>query len=956
MDPISDDLFRTILYSIGDAVIVTDAEARVKNMNAVAESLTGWREAEAMGREIGAVFHIINEDSRKTVANPVLRVLSEGKVVGLANHTLLVARDGTERPIADSGAPIRGAGGCVQGAVLVFRDQSAEREAVQLLRHRLSMQSCVATLSMRLLNATSEDEDEAVQEALEWICALTSADRAYVFLLDKSSQTMSNTHEACAAEVVPQKGNLQGLPLEVFPWWMAKLRGREKINVPDVSALPPEASVEKEILEAQSIQSVLVVPLEWRGDVRTQRTWGREDLLYLETFANLLSLAMQRRQVENSLRLERAQLLSLFDSIDEPIYVADINTYEVLYANQSLVRRVGRSVVGQICYQVLQGRTTPCEFCNNELLRTMGHAPHHWEHYNPLLDAHFHIIDRAIRWPDGRVVRFELAIDISDRKRAETELRASEERFKGIFAQVADGILLIDPLTLGVVMTNGAMAKLLGYSEADLLAQDLYALHPPEIAASLRDALATLDEEGVTLEDIALLREDGQRVFADLRLAKVYIDGRHVVAGSYRDVTEKRAIQAHIAQSDRLASMGMLAAGVAHEINNPLAYVLFNIESLEKDMQQLTEVVLRCSKSMRAHLGNETFAEILGDGAEMLQSAMLEDMQERLREALDGTQRIKVISRSLSTFAHIEREEESEVDVKYAINCAINMAFNEIKYRARVVKIFEPVVSIWASEGKLSQVFLNLLINAAHAIDEGDVNNNHITIRTWTKDNAAYVEISDSGRGISPEHLGRVFEPFFTTKRAGVGSGLGLAICKNIVEGYGGTIRVESEVDKGTRFLIRLPPRPRKHSQPRLAQVPQPSAPARCDVRGRVLVIDDEESIRNLLKRLLGEAHEVITCDSGAAARKLLTADQDFDLLLCDMMMSPVTGMDLHAWLADAYPALSQRMVFITGGVFTPRAAEYLEQVRATRLEKPFDPDKVLDLVRTRVMARHPSA
>jgi signal transduction histidine kinase len=251
--------------------------------------------------------------------------------------------------------------------------------------------------------------------------------------------------------------------------------------------------------------------------------------------------------------------------------------------------------------------------------------------------------------------------------------------------------------------------------------------------------------------------------------------------------------------------MGMLAAGVAHEINNPLSYVLYNVESLAQDLPKLVGAAKRCFAALHDLVGSEALAEIAGDGALMLQPATLDDAVDRAREALAGSRRIKAISRGLGTFSRVERVERSMVDLRYAIGCAVSMAQNEIKYRARLVEDYGQVPAVLASEGKLSQVFLNLLINAAHATDEGHVEANRIGIRTWTENGSVLAEVTDTGNGIPKENLERIFDPFFTTKPVGEGTGLGLTISHKIVEEHSGFIDVKSEPGKGTSFIITLP-------------------------------------------------------------------------------------------------------------------------------------------------------
>jgi CheY-like chemotaxis protein/anti-sigma regulatory factor (Ser/Thr protein kinase) len=230
---------------------------------------------------------------------------------------------------------------------------------------------------------------------------------------------------------------------------------------------------------------------------------------------------------------------------------------------------------------------------------------------------------------------------------------------------------------------------------------------------------------------------------------------------------------------------------------------------------------------------------------------------------------------------------------------------------------------------------LNLLLNAAHAIGDGNPAKDEIRVRTWADAENVFAEVQDTGGGVARQNLGRIFEPFFTTKPVGVGSGLGLSICRNIIAEFGGDIHVESELGAGARFVMRLPVR-RGASEPPRTQMAAAQTPA--SVRGRILVVDDEPAIRSIVTRVLERDHEVVTAASGDAAREILENDPRFDVVICDLMMPGMTGMDLHEWLLTHRPALAERTVFISGGAFTERASEYVARVGNTRLDKPFDP------------------
>jgi len=556
---------------------------------------------------------------------------------------------------------------------------------------------------------------------------------------------------------------------------------------------------------------------------------------------------------------------------------------------------------------------------------------------------------------DGQSTYRTTISDISERRKAEEVIQASEARHRVMFETSRDALMTLAPPGWGFTSGNSSALTMFGAPDQDDFAsRTLWHYSPerqPDGSASAEKAVAMLEKamnEGSNFVVWTFERGSGERFVATILTTRMEIDGQPVLQATVRDETQMKRLEAVMGQADRLASMGMLAAGVAHEINNPLVYVLYNIESLTNDLPKVIAATRRFSSALRSHLGDAAFADSAGDDFGILHESMLEDVVDRAREALAGTQRIRTIAKALGTFSRVEHAERSAVDVNYAIECAITMAFNEIKYRAKLVKDLGRVPAVWASEGKLSQVFLNLLINASHAIDEGDVANNRISIRTWAEGDEGIAEIKDTGKGISPENLPRIFEPFFTTKPMGVGSGLGLAICRNIIVDFGGDIRCESEIGRGTRFVVRLPFHPGTRmavtSATPVGTRPMPAS------RGRILILDDEELILKTMQRFLAQDHEVVTGTSGQAGQAILEQDQAFDVILCDMMMPEMTGMALHEWLAMLHPELAAKVVFLSGGAFTPKAAAYLARVANLKLDKPIDAADLQRLVNRLVL------
>jgi signal transduction histidine kinase len=390
-----------------------------------------------------------------------------------------------------------------------------------------------------------------------------------------------------------------------------------------------------------------------------------------------------------------------------------------------------------------------------------------------------------------------------------------------------------------------------------------------------------------------------------------------------RDVTlraEQKKMQDQLMVSDRMASMGTLAAGVAHEINNPLACVMANLDLAARD------VIER--------------AEKLGLTAEF------NEVREELHDAREAVERIRNIVRDLKIFSRSEEDKTGPVDIQRVMESTLRMAWNEIRHRARLVKNYGKTPLVEASESRLGQVFLNLVVNAAQAIAEGRAEDNEIRISTSTDPSGGVViEIADSGPGMSPEVLGRLFTPFFTTKPVGVGTGLGLSICHRIVTGFGGSIDVKSEVGKGTAFRISLPPARAELSE----EAPHVALDMVARRRGRILVVDDEPMIAKAVQRTLSAEHEVVTIGSADEALKRIGAGERFDVILCDLMMPQMTGMDLHAELCRVAREQAGRMIFLTGGAFTTGARAFLDETPNQRVEKPFDTLHLRALINDRI-------
>ena len=260
-----------------------------------------------------------------------------------------------------------------------------------------------------------------------------------------------------------------------------------------------------------------------------------------------------------------------------------------------------------------------------------------------------------------------------------------------------------------------------------------------------------------------------------------------------------------LAQSERLSSIGLLAAGVAHEIKNPLGTILTIVEWLVADLPPILEQCRTLRERLIEELGTERANRLMTDTPALRNDKLLQDMAQCTRSALDGVHRVSIIVQDLGMFSRADDHQLSPVSLREVLDTAVTLSYHEIKYRARIIRDMQWTPNVLADEGRLTQVFVNLLVNAAHAIDKGDPEKNEIRVRLWHEGEEVLAEVKDTGKGIDPADLPYVFEPFFTTKERGVGTGLGLYVSNSIVTSLGGRIEVDSVVGSGTRFVIHLP-------------------------------------------------------------------------------------------------------------------------------------------------------
>jgi signal transduction histidine kinase/ActR/RegA family two-component response regulator len=391
--------------------------------------------------------------------------------------------------------------------------------------------------------------------------------------------------------------------------------------------------------------------------------------------------------------------------------------------------------------------------------------------------------------------------------------------------------------------------------------------------------------------------------------------------GVCTDVSETKRLQSRIIHDDRLRAMGTVAATVAHEINNPLTYVLTNLAAAKHELDALI-----------ASLASTRNGDPAAGGA--LERAA--QLREYLGPVLVGTERIREVTRELSTFTRRDEQQSTSVDIPTVVRSVLKLTRKEIEAHARLVEELGSAPLVAVSEPRLAQVLFNLLTNAWQALPEPDPPRHVIGIRTAAEDGGAVIEVWDSGPGIPPGDREHVFEPFMTTKEIGKGTGLGLFVCRNIISSLEGRISIHDAPSGGALFRVFLPAA--IDSSEASAAPPVSETKALGSHPLRILIIDDDFMVaRALASQLEGHLFDARIAVDGRRGLEILLTDQPFDLAYCDIMMQGFTGIDVYEALERQAPHRLHQLVFMTGGAFTARAKAFLDQRRNHHVEKPFD-------------------
>ncbi len=512
----------------------------------------------------------------------------------------------------------------------------------------------------------------------------------------------------------------------------------------------------------------------------------------------------------------------------------------------------------------------------------------------------------------------------AEKLRSETELRQFHQRaredaresLRTLMKNSPDGIVVHTEQE--VVYANPAFRRLVGYDVDETFGGEI--LDELQEGLDLGREANALDEtgDGMAINEHELTCRNGETVACEITAFQARLDQKPVTISVVRDLSRRRELQANMMELDRMVAVGTLAAGVAHEINNPLAFIHSNVEFL----------VRRISSEKDGEL-------VYFDGLDR------DEVKGTFLDVLEGSRRVRDIVSDLRAFSTSENSALVPVDLEQILESAIKMASNQIRQRARLTLDFEDLPTIRCNESGLAQIFLNLLINASQAIPAGAPNDNEICVTTREFDDVVVVEIIDTGEGIAADRIDRIFDPFVSSKTQDEGMGLGLSICRNQIRDLGGRIEVESTPGEGSTFRVVIP---KRLTMEESADMPIPQQIRRLG-SSRIIVVDDEPRLLRAQKRQLEGHFKVETFEVPKEALEALQKGAKPVMILCDLQMPEMSGVEFFQHLQQQRPDWCDAVAFMTGGAFTKDVREFVESTDRPMLEKPFALEELLEII-----------
>ncbi len=774
----SNKRFTDIAESAFEWIWEINSEGKYSYVSPAVKEILGYEPEEITGKYFYQLFHPDDvEELRKASVKIFLRKQPFHRFI----HRNL-SKNGNTVWLSKNGVPVLDEEGNVQGYRGTDIDITEPKQAGERIKLKLDLQRVISDISSRFVGISNIDD--AINDSLAEIGILSHADRTYLFLFRENGTIMDNTHEWCAEGVSPQKDALQDLPCAMFPWWMERLQRREIIHTPDVSKMPGEAGAEKEILEMQNVMSVLALPVFIQeslygfigfDNVLSVGKWDNEDLSLLLIISEIIGNALGRKQYDEALRQSEKRYRELADSLPEIVFEVDI-AGNITYANNSGLEYTGYNrddidrglnILQVVIFPDIQEsvqeyfqKLLTREYPGNSeytLLRKDGSTFPIFARFEPVMEDKNNIV--GLRG---------IAIDITERKQLEEQIINAAEEWRTTFDSITESVSIIDK-GLKLIRVNKSLASYFGKHPDELVGkychEVVWGKKEPCTNCYIRKVMET---RSPVKEEIFM---PSKGVYLDLTASPIFDENGEVAlcVRVTRDITQRKQMQEQLMLTERLVSVGELASGVAHELNNPLTSII-------------------------------GFSQLLAE------REMEDEVKEDLSLICSEAQRCANIVRNLLTFARKHAPQKTLCNINNIIEDVLKLRNHEQKLKnIEVVRnLNASLPEIKVDYFQLQQVFLNIIINAEYFMSQAH-NQGILTITTEKRAGKVRISFTDDGPGIEENVLASIFDPFVTTKEVGKGTGLGLSICHGIITEHNGRIDAVSRKGQGATLIIELP-------------------------------------------------------------------------------------------------------------------------------------------------------
>jgi PAS domain S-box-containing protein len=854
--------FQELVIDNADLIMfVADTNGNIITWNKTAEEITGYSRNSVIGNS--KIWELLypDKDYLDNTFKPKLLSLRKNKGIIKDEESLIVCKDKSVKIISWNGRNIFDSDGKSLGIVFIGRDVTNIREALERLRLEA--------------NLIANERD------------------AVITLDDKAVITSWNN----AAE-------------EIYGWKAEEVIGKKTREVykTQYQGMTPEEAKELIVNSGKHIGEVVQVSKSGELliiDRKLKAIRGSNN--------QVLGFVTVNRDITEHKKMEQALQLTQYalDHVKYPVYWTDADG-KISYVNDACCKSLGYTREELLSMNVVD--FNPTATLGNRELRLKRIRENGSEKFETLhrkkdgRDVHVEININYLKY-DSKEFYFTLAQDITQRKRLEKALLQAKEKYKVLVENINDVIFSTNSKG-NIVYISPVIRQLTGYKPSEVMGKEFREFVHPDDSIGVEQSFINTQNNILDPYEFRIIHKDGSTVFVSSYSRPILVQNEVVgVTGVITDLsdrkkaeTEKKELEKRAQVTSRLAAIGEMAAGIAHEINNPLTGIIGY-----------------------AHL--------------LMQSDIPADIKKDVEVIDHGAQRVASIVKRLLTFARQQPMEREYLNINRVVETALELQAYYLRTgNIKVVLQLEPNLPLTiADANQLQQVFLNIIVNAKIEMQELK-GKGVLTIKTEKIDNVIKISFGDNGPGIAPENLEKIFQPFFTTRPIGKGTGLGLSICHGIIVEHSGKIYAENELNKGATFIIELPIIKKLDQQKKIKAEKET---VKKTYKARILVMDDEPVVRQFLDRILTTAgHEVEVVDNAHDFMESVKNNR-YNLILLDMKMPEISGIELYGQLEKIAKSLAHRVVFITGDVMGADTQKFLSKTKAPYILKPFDSAKL---------------